>query len=141
MKKVLTFGTFDLFHMGHFYYLKQCREFGDHITVIVARDINVQRNKSRFPWENEQTRLAKLRRSGLADEVRLGYEDWSRHLEVLKDVQPDVICLGYDQKAKVPEGPYEVLRIKPYKPELYKTSLIKASVEQVGIIPLTQPRG
>lgn len=133
MKKVLTFGTFDLFHMGHFYYLKQCRAFGDHITVIVARDGNVERNKGRFAWEGEQTRLAKLQRSGLVDEARLGYADWSRHLEVLTDVQPEVICLGYDQKVKIPEGPYQVVRIKPYKPEIYKTSLIKASVERVGI--------
>lgn len=141
MKKVLTFGTFDLFHMGHFFYLKHCREFGDHITVIVARDVNVQRNKNRFPWEGEQTRLAKLQRSGLVDEAHLGYEDWTRHLEVLQDVQPDVICLGYDQKAKVPQGSYQVVRIKPYKPEIYKTSLIKASVEQAGISPLVAGRG
>lgn len=141
MKKVLTFGTFDLFHMGHFYYLKQCREFGDHITVIVARDINVERNKDRLPWEGEQMRLAKLQRSGLVDEARLGYEDWERRLEVIQDVKPDVICLGFDQKASIPDGPYQVVRIQPYKPEIYKTSLIKASVERAGITPLIQSRG
>lgn len=141
MKKVLTFGTFDLFHMGHFYYLKQCRAYGDHITVIVARDVNVKRHKQQLPWEGEQLRLAKLQRSGLVDEARLGYEDWTRHLEVLQDVKPDVVCLGYDQKAKVPEGPYQVVSIQPYKPEIYKTSMIKASIQQAGIVPITQNGG
>lgn len=134
-KKILTFGTFDLFHMGHFYYLQACRQFGDHITAIVARDANVQRHKEHLPWEKEQIRLAKLQRSGLVDEARLGYADWGRHLEVLSDVKPDVICLGFDQKAKIPDGPYAVIRIPSYKPHIYKTSLIKKSVLDVGIEP------
>lgn len=133
-KKILTFGTFDLFHMGHFYYLRACREFGDHITAIVARDQNVKRHKEREPWENEHIRLAKLQRCGLVDEARLGYEDWGRHLEVLQDVQPDVICLGFDQQANIPDGPYTIVRIQPYKPHIYKTSLIKRSILAVGIV-------
>lgn len=126
-KRVLTFGTFDLFHMGHFYYLRTCRQYGQHITAIVARDKNVEFHKKRLPWEGEQTRFAKLQRSGLVDEVRLGYEEWGKHLQVLEDVKPDVICLGYDQKAKISDGPYEIIRIHPYKPHIYKTSLIKAA--------------
>lgn len=136
MKKVLAFGTFDLLHMGHFYFLRSCRALGDHLTVIVARDVNVTKHKTRSPWENEHIRLAKLQRSGLVDEVRLGYEDWSRHLEVLDDVKPHIICLGFDQKAKIPNGPYEVVFIPPYKPHIYKTSLIKASLESAGIVPI-----
>lgn len=139
-KKILTFGTFDVFHMGHFYYLQACRQYGDHITAIVARDANVKRHKERLPWESERLRLAKLLRSGLVDEARLGYADWERHLEVLSDVQPDVICLGFDQQAKIPSGPYTIIRIPPYKPHLYKTSLIKKSILDAGITPTQSAR-
>lgn len=134
-KKVLAFGTFDLFHMGHFYYLKNARALGEHLTVIVARDQNVERLKGWRPWETEDMRLKKVQGCGVVDDARLGYEDWSRHLEVLNDLQPHIICLGFDQKAKLPEGSFEIIRIPPYKPNIYKTSLIKQSIEDAGIIP------
>jgi FAD synthetase len=44
-KVVMTFGTFDMFHPGHRYYLSEARKEGDVLVVIVARDITVEKLK------------------------------------------------------------------------------------------------
>ncbi len=42
---VMTFGTFDMFHPGHEYYLSEARKLGDTLITIVARDVTVTRIK------------------------------------------------------------------------------------------------
>jgi FAD synthetase len=44
-KKVMTFGTFDLFHPGHVYYLSEAESLGDELIVIIARDERVTKLK------------------------------------------------------------------------------------------------
>ena len=56
MKKVMVFGTFDIFHDGHRDYFKQAREFGDYLIVVVARDENVLKIKGNIPRNNEKAR-------------------------------------------------------------------------------------
>lgn len=128
MKTVLVFGTFDLFHPGHEFFLREAEKRGDRLVVIVARDKNVERIKGRFPIDNEETRLKNVASFVSVDEARLGYEDWGKHLQVLEDVEPDVICLGYDQKARIPEGKWEVVRLPAHQPETYKSSLLRAGL-------------
>lgn len=123
---VLTFGTFDVFHEGHKYKLREAKKLGDKLVVIVARDKNVEVLKGRAPQDNEQVRLANVQDFEAVDEARLGYEEWEQRLQVLEDVQPSVIALGYDQKGTIPEGPWEVVRLEAYKPEIYKSSLLRA---------------
>lgn len=125
MKTVLVFGTFDLFHEGHRYFLQQAKAYGDRLVVIVARDNNVQAIKGRAPHDNETVRREHIAQFSAVDEARLGYEDWSQHVRALEDVQPDVICLGYDQQAHIPEGPWRVVRIDAYKPDQYKSSILR----------------
>jgi cytidyltransferase-like protein len=125
-KTVLAFGTFDVFHKGHEYFLREARKHGDRLVVVVARDGNVTHLKGRAPHDNEQQRLANVAAFTGVDEARLGYEEWGKHLQVLEDVKPDVICLGYDQRAKLPEdGPWEVVRLEAFEPETYKSSLLR----------------
>lgn len=124
-KTVLAFGTFDLFHKGHGYFLREAKKYGDRLVVVVARDANVEHIKGRRPHENEQIRLQSLLDCGFVDEARLGYEEWGKHLQVLDDVKPDVICLGYDQRAHLPEGSWQVIRIDAFEPDTYKSSLLR----------------
>ena len=98
-KKVLLFGTFDILHPGHLDMFRQAREFGDHITVVIARDKTVRDVKGRFPLMSEKERLDSVSGSGIVDSVILGseYDKYS----VIKELDPDIICLGYDQSVSV----------------------------------------
>lgn len=127
MKKVMCFGTFDKLHPGHLSYLKQAKEFGDYLIVVVGRDKRVEKLKGKTPSENEEERRKNLNNANIADEVILG--SLENRYKVIQDKKPDVICLGYDQKAdlgklkEIFKG--KIIRLKPYKQDIYKSSRIK----------------
>ena len=125
MKTVLAFGTYDLFHLGHEYFLREAKKYGDRLVVVVARDANVERIKGRSPQQDEETRRAAVEEFEAVDEAVLGYEEWGKHMRVLEDIAPNVICLGYDQKAQLPEGDWKVVVIDSFEPEKYKSSLLR----------------
>lgn len=130
MKKVMVFGTFDVFHPGHRDFLKQAKKRGDYLVAVVARDETVLKVKGRWPKNSENFRLKTIQESGLADEAILG--NLGDKYEIIKSQKPDVICLGYDQKFftdKLEEKLKEfelsdtvVIKMKPYRPETYKSS-------------------
>lgn len=124
-RTVLVFGTFDLFHAGHDYFLTEAGKRGGRLVVVVARDVNVERIKGQVPEDDEDARLFNVLEHDAVNEAMLGSEDWGRHLDILDEVKPDVVCLGYDQHADLPDGPWEVVRLGAYKPEIYKTSKMK----------------
>ena len=133
MKKILAFGTFDIFHEGHKSFLKQTRKFGDYLIVVIARDKTVENIKKRLSQNNENSRLEIVRRSNLADEVILG--NLENKYEVIKKYKPDVICLGYDQgtftenlREKLKEFDLvdtKIIRLKSFHPEKYKSSKLR----------------
>lgn len=130
MKTVLAFGTYDVFHKGHEYFLREAAKLGDRLVVVVARDANVERLKGRKPHHAEGVRLQNVAAFEVVDEARLGYEEWGKHLEVLTDVAPDVIALGYDQKAKLPqEWEPKAVRLESFEPEIYKSSKLRPDVQ------------
>ena len=55
----MAFGSFDLFHKGHEHYLKEAKSFGDFLTVIVSRDVNIQRLKNHEAMFSEEERIRK----------------------------------------------------------------------------------
>ena len=132
MKRVMAFGTFDHFHAGHESYLRQAKELGDKLFVVIARDKTVERIKGRLPDHNEKERLAAVERSGIADKVVLGH--LVDKYAVLKKYKPSVIALGYDQftftfrlKKFLIDSKIDatIVRMKSYKPEVYQTSLLR----------------
>lgn len=125
MKTVLVFGTFDLLHPGHIWFLRQAAKRGDKLAVVVARDANVKKLKGRLPLWREKRRLKEVRNLFCVSKARLGYKDWSRRTLILKKINPDIIVLGYDQKAKIPAGKWRVARLKAYHPEKYKTTILR----------------
>ncbi|MFC1598218.1 adenylyltransferase/cytidyltransferase family protein [Patescibacteria group bacterium] len=128
-KIVLVFGAFDLFHPGHEYFLREAVKHGDRLVVVVARDKNVEQLKGDRPREDEEVRRSNVENFEVVDEARLGYEDWEQREQVLQDIEPDIICLGYDQRVEVPEGAWKVVRIEAFQPEKYKTSLMREKKE------------
>jgi FAD synthetase len=129
MKKVLAFGTFDILHPGHVYALKEAKKYGDTLTVIVARDATVCHIKNRKAVFKEKTRLKNLKKLKIADKVRLGCLD--NKYQVIDDEDPDIVALGYDQKffvddlKKVVGKKVQIVRLKAYKPEIYKSSKLR----------------
>ena len=47
--KIITYGTFDLFHEGHYNILKRAKELGDYLIVGVSTDELVQKSKNKTP--------------------------------------------------------------------------------------------
>ena len=132
MKKVLAFGSFDLLHEGHKYFLREARKLGDELVVVVARDSTIKDFKGHEPKFSEVERVSHVKELGIADEVRLGYkgDKW----KIIEEVRPDILALGYDQQSYT-EGiengvrdlglDARVVRLKGYKVDKYKSSLLK----------------
>ncbi len=130
MKKILAFGTFDGVHKGHINFLKQARKLGNYLIVVVARDETVKKLKGKFPLKNEIERMGELRKYKIINEIRLG--ERNNPYKVAKEVNSDVICLGYDQKFFVENLPIKIkklklktkiFRMKPYKPSKFHSSI------------------
>ena len=132
MSKILTAGTFDYFHIGHQYYLYMALAKAQQMTIIVARDKTVARVKGSFPQNDETARLAKVEQE-FQDfqrvKVRLGREDGD-FLKTLKEENPDILWLGYDQKFRAEKGAIPPhIKIKkgvPYQPNFFKSSRFKS---------------
>ena len=122
----MIFGTFDTLHPGHEFVLKEAGTRGV-VTVIVARNVNVQRMKGHTPKQNESKRMAAIRKAYPGYDVQLG--DSNDFLAPVRKTKPDLILLGYDQN--LPPGitadllGYPVDRLPAYLPEKYKSSILR----------------
>lgn len=130
-KKVLVFGTFDGLHKGHLHLFKQARKHGDYLVVIVARDATVKKVKKHAPKFNEQERLKRVYNQKIVNDAQLG--NLKSYYKKIKEIKPQVICLGYDQVAFIDnlekeiekmKLKIEIVRLKPYQPKKYKSSLL-----------------
>ncbi len=124
--KVVCAGTFDHLHEGHISFLKQAKALGDELIVIVARDETVKRIKGFFPSQEERIRRNNIENTKIPDLVVLGNLDTDL-FEILKELEPDIIALGYDQRVSEEEiikrfPKCKVVRLSPYHPEKYKSS-------------------
>lgn len=94
MTRVLANGTFDFIHPGHIHYLRQSKELGDELFVVIARDSRAEEKKSDLRMD-EQDRRAVVDALEMVDQALLGSED--SIFETVERLQPDIITLGYDQ--------------------------------------------
>lgn len=129
MTAVICFGTFDHLHQGHFNYFSQAKELGDYLIVIVARD----KNTTKETTHNENERLAEVKKQAIVDETILG--DLEDKYKVIKEKNPDILCLGYDQdidETKLKEDLAqlnlfpEIVRMKAFQEDKYKSSLFRS---------------
>lgn len=128
----MVFGTFDYLHAGHENLFSQARELGEEIIAIIARDKTVKTIKGNLPDHDEKLRLQNLQETGWADKAVLGNE--KDKTKVIRQFRPDVIALGYDQFAFTYNLEKliidlklntQIIRLKPYRPDMYKSSIIK----------------
>ena len=119
IKVGLTGGVFDLIHLGHIRMLKQAKESVDVLIVVVAREEMIIK-KGRKPIHSLEERVELVNSIKFVDLAIPGKEN---KLETLREVEPDVVFYGYDQK-ELNIGKEEI-KLKPYAKERLKTSLIE----------------
>lgn len=99
-KIVLATGVFDLLHLGHVRFLEASKKkggLGARLIVVVARDKTVLNRKGRMPILPEDQRKELVGSLRAVDKAILGHT----HLDllgILREIRPDIICVGYDQK-------------------------------------------
>ena len=97
--RVITFGTFDIFHLGHLRLLERAREYGDHLTVGISTDELNFAKKGRTPVYSFDEREAILRALRCVDEVFPEDSlDLKRHY--ITDHRADVLVMGDDWTGK-----------------------------------------
>jgi glycerol-3-phosphate cytidylyltransferase len=101
MRKVITYGTFDLLHVGHVRLLKRLRELGDHLVVGVSTDeFNLGKGKrSVYSYED---RAEIVRSIAYVDEV-IPESSWEQKRRDIVDLGIDVFAIGADWRGKFDE--------------------------------------
>ena len=97
----MVFGTFDGLHKGHLNFFEQAKNFtkNSFLIVSIARDKNVFKIKGKYPSLKEKKRVILVRGCKLVDRAVLS--GVKNHLPHIIKMNPDIIALGYDQKAYV----------------------------------------
>lgn len=136
MKKVITYGTFDLFHQGHYNLLKRAKELGDYLIVgVTTEHFDEARGKVNV-IDPIMERIENVRRTGFADEIIIEDHDGQK-IEDIKKYGADVFVLGSDW-----EGNFDYLSqfcevvYLPRTPDISSTLIRKSKfkIVRVGII-------
>lgn len=98
MKKVLTYGTFDLLHYGHLNILKNCKALGDCLIVGLSSDEfnEIKGKKSVMSFEERKEILSHIK---YVDEV-IKEDHWDQKIEDVKKYDIDVFVMGDDWEGK-----------------------------------------
>lgn len=130
-KIVLVFGTYEIFHPGHEFFLKKAKTFGDLLYIVVSLDETVVKVKGKPPRKTHNERKETLEIKEYVDKVFLGNP--GDKYKIIEEIRPDIICLGYDQEAftknlrkeidKRGMQDTKIVRIEDsYEPDKYKSS-------------------
>lgn len=95
MKRVITFGTFDVFHVGHVNIIERAAAQGDYLIVGVSSDALNFSKKSRYPIYKQEDRLKIISSLKFVDEVFIE-ESLDLKLEYIKKYSADLLVMGDD---------------------------------------------
>lgn len=103
MKKVITYGTFDLIHMGHINILRRAKEMGDYLVVAISTDeFNTMKHKQAYySFEQRKQILEAIR---YVDEV-IPENTWDQKVQDVKEHDIDIFVMGHDW-----EGEFDFLK-------------------------------
>ncbi|KIH71434.1 glycerol-3-phosphate cytidylyltransferase [Salinicoccus roseus] len=103
MKKVITYGTFDLIHMGHINILRRAKEMGDYLVVAISTDeFNTMKHKQAYySFEQRKQILEAIR---YVDEV-IPEHTWDQKIQDVKAHDIDIFVMGHDW-----EGEFDFLK-------------------------------
>jgi glycerol-3-phosphate cytidylyltransferase len=101
-KRIITFGTFDVFHIGHINILERCASLGDTLIVGVSSDALNYSKKTRYPIYKEEDRLKILQSLSFVDEVFIEHS-LEKKREYIEYYKADVLAMGDDWEGKFDE--------------------------------------
>ena len=98
MKKIITYGTFDLFHYGHLRILQRAKELGDHLTVAVSTDeFNATKGKKcTYPYKHRAEIVKAIK---YVNEV-IPEENWEQKIQDIQNNNIDIFVIGNDWNGK-----------------------------------------
>ena len=98
MKKVITYGTYDLLHVGHINLLRRAKELGDYLIVVVSSDeFNaIKGKKAYYSFEDRKKILEAVK---YVDEVLPEYT-WEQKIDDVVKNNVDVFVMGDDWAGK-----------------------------------------
>ena len=130
MKRIITYGTFDLLHYGHINLLRRARELGDYLIVAVSTDEfnwNQKGKKCYFSYEQRKALVEAVRYVDLV----IPETDWAQKRRDIHEYHVDTFVIGDDWKGKfdfLEEEGAEVIYL-PRTPEI-SSSQIKEDIKQ-----------
>lgn len=95
MKRILTYGTFDLLHWGHIRLLKRAKAMGDYLIVAASTDEFVQEKGARASYHSFKVRKAMLEAVRYVDLV-IPEASWEQKAEDVRRYRADVVVMGSD---------------------------------------------
>ncbi|MCP5052809.1 MAG: glycerol-3-phosphate cytidylyltransferase, partial [bacterium] len=98
MKRVITYGTYDLFHVGHENLLKRARALGDYLVVGLSSD-EFNRLKGKASHQSYEDRKGVLGALDYVDEV-IPEHNWEQKINDIKDHRIDIFVMGSDWEGK-----------------------------------------
>jgi choline-phosphate cytidylyltransferase/glycerol-3-phosphate cytidylyltransferase len=94
LKRILTYGTYDLLHYGHIRLLKRARELGDYLIVAISTDeFNV--GKGKRAYHSYETRKEMLESIRYVDLV-IPECNWDQKIDDVRRYEVDVVVMGAD---------------------------------------------
>lgn len=99
MKKVITYGTFDLLHYGHINLLRRAKALGDYLIVALSTDEfdwNEKQKKCFFSYEQRKQLLEAIRYVDLV----IPETNWEQKISDVKEFRVDTFVMGNDWEGK-----------------------------------------
>lgn len=99
MKRIITYGTFDLLHYGHINLLRRAKELGDYLIVVVSTDdfnLSQKNKKSYFSFEQRKGMLEAIRYVDLV----IPEVSWDQKLTDVHEYDIDIFVMGDDWRGK-----------------------------------------
>lgn len=128
MKKIITYGTFDLFHRGHLEILRRAKELGDYLIVGVATDqFNALKGKQAYySYQDRAAIVAAIRYVDLV----IPEDSWEQKRLDIAKLDADVLVMGHDWQGKF-DDLSDIIEVKYLtRTEGISTSIIKDDLKE-----------
>ena len=103
MKRVITYGTYDLLHYGHIELLRRAKEYGDYLIVALSTD-NFNKLKDKKSYYSYEQRKIMLESIQFVDLV-IPENEWEQKVKDVKEYNVDTFLMGHDW-----EGEFDFLK-------------------------------